>query len=181
MNRYAPEFRAPARKDRPPRRRNGCPHEFLRSPMAPARSEDSCRTDGRSAQAGRGGTVLVVEDCVVTRVAISEALRFAGHTVVEAATCREAVRILKTRRVDLAFVDVHLPCDGEGLLAASYARIRQPDAQVLITSGQRRHGFRRTAETLGSFIPKPYRIGQVVEAVQRRLAEHAGCARTAEA
>ena len=117
-----------------------------------------------------GRTVLIVEDCILTRHAVCDALRYAGCTVLEAAMGQEAVRILKSRPVDVVFVDVHLPSEAEGLLVASYARLRQPQARVIVTSGQRRKGDQEAAEFLGSFVAKPYLIGRVVQMIQAGFA-----------
>lgn len=118
----------------------------------------------------RSRTLLVLEDDVLSRHAVSDALRYAGYQVLEAATCDEAVRILGSRRVDLLFVDLHLPSEGEGFLAALYAQVRQPDAKVILTSGQLRDGDRPAAEMLGTFVPKPYMIRRVVDMVHGSLA-----------
>lgn len=109
--------------------------------------------------------VLIVEDCVLTRKAACEALRSIGCTVLEAVGAQDAIRILNSQPVDVVFVDVHLPSEAEGLLVASYARIHQPKARLIVTSGKRRDGDRQTAEMLGSFIAKPYLIQRLVQMV----------------
>lgn len=115
------------------------------------------------------GTLLVLEDDPLTRYAVSDALKDAGYAVLEAATSQEAVGILKRQSVDLLFADVHLPCEGEGFLAALYARARHPQVKVILTSGQSRDGDQCAAERIGRFVPKPYLIKRVVEMVRTNL------------
>jgi CheY-like chemotaxis protein len=54
-------------------------------------------------------TILVVEDNVLTRSAISDELRAHGFKVLEASSADDAITVLDTMRVDLLFVDIHLP------------------------------------------------------------------------
>lgn len=82
-----------------------------------------------------GKTLLIVEDCIIPRHAVCDALRYAECTVLEAETGQEAIAILKSRSVDVLFVDMHLPSEAEGLLVASYARVHQPTAWLIVTTG----------------------------------------------
>jgi len=85
--------------------------------------------------AGRGATVLVVEDEENVRALIVEELREQGHTVLEAADGHAGVQVLRSdARVDLLVTDVGLPgINGREL--ADAARIGRPSLPVLLITG----------------------------------------------
>src|SRR5207247_3818 len=64
--------------------------------------------EGRSIMEQRQGTVLYVDDDEANRHAFSCLFRQAGFTVEEAATGREALRLV-SRQPDLVVLDVNLP------------------------------------------------------------------------
>lgn len=114
--------------------------------------------------------ILVVEDEVLIRLMVSDELRDAGYDVIEAFNADEALAILESPvRVDLIFSDVRMPgsLDGLGLLAVVNTIF--PNLPVILTSG---HLGPATAKTQGAtgFLPKPFRIDALVEAIQRELA-----------
>jgi CheY-like chemotaxis protein len=122
---------------------------------------------------GRAETLLVVEDDVLTRYAISDALRYAGYTVLEASSPGEATAILSAVAVDLLFVDLNIPGEGEGLSVAQFARDHRPEVKVIFTSGRPLTGARATLDDLGPFVRKPYLIGTVLRIIRRSLADAA--------
>jgi CheY-like chemotaxis protein len=64
-----------------------------------------------SLQAGHEqSTILVVEDQIITRVAVAEELRDQGYKVIEAATADEALAILRAAvPVDVVLTDLEMP------------------------------------------------------------------------
>lgn len=55
-------------------------------------------------------TILVVEDQIITRVAVAEELRDQGYKVIEAATADEALAILRAAvPVDVVLTDLEMP------------------------------------------------------------------------
>jgi CheY-like chemotaxis protein len=120
---------------------------------------------------GRAKTLLVVEDDVLTRYAICDALRYAGYTVLEASSRPEAAAILAAVTVDLLFVDLNIPTEGEGVVVAEEARTYGPGVKVIFTSGRVSPSLRARLEEADCFIPKPYLISRVVRLVRRILAE----------
>lgn len=114
-------------------------------------------------------TILVVEDDVVTRFTICDALRQHGYKVLEASSAREAVGVLKTLPVQLIFADVRLPGTGDGISVADYARAAQPDAKIILTSGKVHRSAMGDLQSLGPFVPKPYIIASVIQLIDRSL------------
>lgn len=55
--------------------------------------------------------IIVVEDEVMVRIVIADALRNAGYTVIEASSANEALEMLRSVGVDarLVFSDVRMP------------------------------------------------------------------------
>lgn len=86
--------------------------------------------------AGRGETILVVEDDPSVRESAVDTLQSLGYVVVEAGDATEALEILGTgRRVDLLFTDVVMPGPIQSPELAERARSLQPGMAVLFTSG----------------------------------------------
>lgn len=107
--------------------------------------------------------VLLVEDEVLIRALMAEALRDAGCVVIEAARADEALSYVSAgAELDLVFSDVRMPGDLDGLELARILGSLRPSLPVILTSGHLRpedvHGLR-------FFLPKPFRIGRAVAAV----------------
>ena len=114
-------------------------------------------------------TILVVEDEVLMRSLISDELRACGFEVVEARSADDAIAVLETMRVDLLFVDIHLPGPRGGLDLARLVRARALPTRILLTSGKDRFADMPGLADLGPFIRKPYRVSRVIELVTRSL------------
>ena len=113
--------------------------------------------------------ILVVEDEMLIRMLLSDGLRDEGYRVIEACDGDEALVILDTVAPDLIISDVRMPgsLDGLGLLAVVKRNL--PDLPVIITSA---HLGSENALLQGAtqFVPKPYTMRLVLEAVQSGLA-----------
>ncbi|HWG07150.1 MAG TPA: response regulator [Beijerinckiaceae bacterium] len=108
--------------------------------------------------------ILVVEDEVLIRHDIAEALRALGASVVEAATGDEAWDYLRTYgQVDLLFTDYRMPGSMNGGQLASYARTHYPDLQVVLTSG---HFL--SADRSEPVLRKPYPVNETAAALFER-------------
>jgi CheY-like chemotaxis protein len=112
-------------------------------------------------------TILVVEDDVLARFTIADALRQHGYKVLEASSAGEALSILKTVPVDLIFADVRLPGQGDGVSVAEFARSEQPHAKIILTSGKRTSV--QDLAAFGAFVPKPYMITRVIQLIESSL------------
>ena len=80
--------------------------------------------------------ILVVDDEVLIRMAISEYLRECGYLVFEAADGEEAVTVLQAtdKPIDLVFSDCQMP-RMDGFSLARWIREHRPDVRVILTSG----------------------------------------------
>lgn len=119
----------------------------------------------------RGGTVLIVEDEEMLRLAVSKLLRREGFAVIEAADGPAAIEQLRTNSdVDVMFLDVTLPGlpSPEVLLEAS--RIR-PGLRVVLTSAydEQRVAALFAGLSFARFIRKPYLVAQVATMLRAML------------
>lgn len=104
--------------------------------------------------------VLVVEDDVLIRILLSEALREAGIMIVEAANADEALSYIAAGEpFDLVFSDVRMPGSIDGVELARRLRRHSPSLPIILTSGNLGSAF---AAELGMFLQKPYDIEQTV-------------------
>jgi DNA-binding response OmpR family regulator len=113
--------------------------------------------------------ILVVEDNVLTRSAISDELRAHGFKVLEASSASDAITVLDTMRIDLLFVDVHLPGEQDGLDVARHVHARGMPTQMILTSGISDASAIPDLGALGVFIRKPYLISRVLALVSLSL------------
>lgn len=104
--------------------------------------------------------ILVVEDNVLLRLVVSDALRDAGLQVIEAHTGDAALGYLLTGSdVDLIFSDVQMPGGIDGVRLAQRAHDEFPNVPVILTSGAGRPSDLGGAKR---FLPKPYEVAQAV-------------------
>lgn len=113
-------------------------------------------------------TILVVEDnpdVLAVTVGMLEQLRYRAIAVDSA---RAALKEIGSgRRIDLAFIDVMLPGDLDGLGLAHRIRERHSHIPVLLTSGystalSARHGL--------PMLRKPYQFADLARAMEEHLA-----------
>jgi two-component system cell cycle sensor histidine kinase/response regulator CckA len=115
------------------------------------------------------GTILLVEDEEAVRAFGARALASRGYTVLQATTGVEALEVVDANegRIDLVVSDVVMPeMDGPTLLGE--LRKRGIKAKVIFVSGYAEDAFERNlpeGEDFG-FLPKPFSIKQLVEAVK---------------
>jgi DNA-binding NtrC family response regulator len=126
---------------------------------------------GDGLPSARAKTLLVVEDNVLVRHAVADALRGAGYTVLDASTAEEAKAVLTAVPVDLVFTDLNIPTEGEGLSVAQFAHECCPGMPVIFTSGRVAAPMRARLKALGPFLPKPYLLSKLVELVGTKLSD----------
>src|SRR5262245_36145975 len=78
--------------------------------------------------------ILLVEDDAISRTALAETLRNAGHEVLEAVTGMEALALLDQNLVKLIVLDFVLP-DLDGLKFLDRIGTRRPRIPVILVSG----------------------------------------------
>ncbi|MGL5447131.1 MAG: cell cycle histidine kinase CckA [Rhabdaerophilum sp.] len=120
------------------------------------------------------GTILLVEDEDAVRNFGARALRSRGYTVIEAQSGLDALTQLEDRNlddIDLVVSDVVMPeMDGPSLLRE--LRSRKPEIRVIFVSGYAEEAFRKNLPDgeQFDFLPKPFGLKQLVEAVKRVMA-----------
>lgn len=113
--------------------------------------------------------ILVVEDETFTRLAAVDLLCDNGMKNYEAADADEALLALADHpEIGLIVTDVNMPGTMDGMsLARRVCRLR-PDVGIIVTSGKRRIPDAELPGD-GTFLPKPYRPQQLMEAIKRKL------------
>jgi CheY-like chemotaxis protein len=113
-------------------------------------------------------TILVVEDEVLIRLFLADALRNAGFEVVEAATADEALQLLKSsQHIDLVATDIRMPGSMDGLGLASRLRSEWPKLKIVVLSG---HLVQLpSAGIADALIGKPYLVEAVITQIRQLL------------
>ena len=113
--------------------------------------------------------ILVAEDEFLIRMLVSDHLREAGFSVVEAFNADEAMDILKSGAlIDLIFTDVRMPGTTDGLGLVDFVNRVRPDLPVLVTSGHLEPDLAYAAGAI-QFIPKPCNLDVVTLAIRAAL------------
>jgi CheY-like chemotaxis protein len=131
-------------------------------------------TDTRSTSVAVAETVLVVEDEVLIRMAISEYLRECGYRVIEAANADEALIVLQepALTIDVVLSDVEMPGSIDGFGLSLWVRQHRQGLEVILVSSPKRAAD--AAADLcesGPMLSKPYEPQIVVEHIRRLLAD----------
>lgn len=132
--------------------------------------------------------ILIMEDDAIFADLVAISLQAAGHSTTVAATGQEALETVRTRRMDLAIVDIFIRVDGfltrdGGLLFLTRLRQQPPSAPfatlssipVIAMSGAVHHvGQEALLVTAGQFganevLAKPFRPDALLAAVGRLL------------
>ena len=122
-----------------------------------------------AAAAQYSASVLLVEDEVLIRTLLAEELRADGLCVIEAANADEAWDLVQSDAgIGLVFSDVNMPGSMDGLELARRIKSQYRDLEIIVTSGNLGP---RKGDDSGMFIPKPYRIEQVMELILNKLGE----------
>ena len=117
-------------------------------------------------------TILLVEDEDAVRNFGARALRSRGYTVIEAQSGLDALEQVGDRidDIDIVVSDVVMPeMDGPTLLRE--LRARNPNLKVIFVSGYAEEAFRKNLPEgqQFDFLPKPFGLKQLVEAVKTVL------------
>jgi len=114
--------------------------------------------------------VLIAEDEIAVRDAISFYLRICGLQVIEASSADEAILFLQSRaKIDLVFSDVQMPGRQNGLGLARWIRANRPKIPILLTSGDIK-GSQMAKEICDdeSFLAKPYDAEDLLTRIHAR-------------
>jgi CheY-like chemotaxis protein len=131
---------------------------------------------GESA-APSAGSIVLVDDSDEIRTMVARILEQEGYTVGQAANARDAVLLIDQRRPDLVITDIFMP-EGDGFELMREIRHRNPRLPVIVMSGGAQTpglNFLDFADHLGAavILSKPFRRGQLLDAVTRALAGEA--------
>jgi CheY-like chemotaxis protein len=120
-------------------------------------------------------TVLVVEDEVLVRMAVSQQLRQCGYIVVEAANADEALTVLRQDKISINIVltDVDMPGSMDGFALATWVRQNRAEAKVILAGSESRAV--RAAMELCASGPRPgrYEPHNLLEYIRRLKATRA--------
>jgi signal transduction histidine kinase len=132
--------------------------------VADARAEAQGAVD-----AGRGETVLVVEDDDRVRRFSVDALTDLGYATLEASSAAAALELIEAHpEIVVLFTDVVMP-QTHGRALAEEALRRRPDLKVLFTTGYARDVLRD--ETGLALLPKPFTLEQLASKLREVLAD----------
>src|SRR5881397_702545 len=94
------------------------------------------------------------------------------HEVFTATSGREAVEVFRTRRPRITFLDVYMP-EMNGIEVLKHIRAIDPDAAVIIITGQRSDELENEARLLGvtDFLGKGIAPDVLIKAIEREVAQ----------
>lgn len=118
-------------------------------------------------------TVLVAEDEVTARMALSELLQGRGYRVVEAANGADALAALGHRSFDACLLDVRMP-GLDGLTVLKRTREAGSTVPVIVMTAHGDSGMVIEAMRLGAYdyIAKPVDFEQLVAVLDRAVSRH---------
>lgn len=112
-------------------------------------------------------TILLVEDDILVRSVVAEALREESFTVVEAASAEEAWAYLASGgKMDLLFSNIGMPGPASGLDLAQKVRATWPAVPVILASGSFRS---QNIREVGVFLHKPFRLSEATSLIRKAL------------
>lgn len=122
---------------------------------------------------GQREIILVVDDDAFLREHVLRQLTILGYRPLDAASCSEALEILRrVPDIDLLFTDLVMPPGMGGVALAEAARSIRPAIKVLFTSGYSETALvqSRALPPGANFLGKPFRRAQL-EATMRMVLE----------
>jgi two-component system, response regulator PdtaR len=126
---------------------------------------------GELAPSASRTAILVVENDIITRTAISDELRDHGYSVIEAASAGEALSVLQSpTRVDLVLTDMKLPGSLDGAALVRQIRAQLPFMKVVMVAVQ--PPGPDALKLLDGYLPKPIAPSRLAIFVQTLLPSH---------
>ena len=137
--------------------------------VVPRRSAVAVRPERPPDVASGRGTILLVEDEAVVRMAMATVLMDQGYAVLEAGSGREAVRLLEqAQTLDVLVTDYAMP-GMTGLEVVAVAHQRRPALPVLLITGYADPPAERRRDWPAMVLHKPFRPGDLVARIQALL------------
>jgi len=122
--------------------------------------------------AGRGETVLVVDDDPTVRRLVTEVLKDTGYNAISAADCVAGLKIVQSdQRIDLLVADIGLPGGFDGRQLGEAARASRAELRVLFITGYSRDLSDRTGHSnaYGETLMKPFAMRELAARVSALL------------
>ncbi len=120
-------------------------------------------------------TILVIDDDRIIRRSLSDALRIVGGYNVEVAQDGfEGLEMARSKLPDLIICDVEMPrLDGYGVVEELQKDARLAQIPFIFLTGRGDRGSMRQGMALGAddYIPKPFKVPELLEAVKSRFAK----------
>jgi two-component system response regulator FlrC len=115
-------------------------------------------------------SILIVDDEVILREILSEALADAGWQIFEASGGFEALEILAKQSIDLVLSDINMP-DGSGfdLLAATQAKNPKIPVVCLVSGFSHFSQTEILAKGAAAFFQKPYDFSLIIKTLRSIL------------
>ena len=113
--------------------------------------------------------ILVVDDDVIARCLISDELRARGFKVLEAHSAPEAIKVLGKVHIDLLLVEIYLAGALGGLDVIRRAQTYSRTTRIILTSNQGASAPELDLSDLGTFVPKPISIPNLLDVVSGSL------------
>jgi DNA-binding response OmpR family regulator len=118
--------------------------------------------------------VLIVEDEMLNREIMAEALVEAGFAVDEANSADEAVKLLDSDGYELLVTDIHMPGRMDGIGLAQHAHNTHPTMPIVFVTGRPDVLARlRNAGIPGTSLAKPFELDELVRVVSRLIGQEA--------
>lgn len=118
------------------------------------------------------GSILVVDDYLVTQRVLSTQLRKGGYTVTTVSSGREALTHLASHAIDLAIIDVAMPeMDGITLLEKLRKEQGYTSLPIIMLTASALDEDRLRAQAAGAtdFLTKPVSSWELLDVVNRQL------------
>jgi len=77
--------------------------------------------------------ILIVEDEIISSMSLKLLLELWGYEAYEASSGKDALKILKNSKIDLALMDINIKGDKDGIEVASQMRLRFHIPSIFIT------------------------------------------------
>jgi CheY-like chemotaxis protein len=123
--------------------------------------------------------ILLVEDEYLVRAVAVEALQEAGFEVIEAGSGEEAIEQCTEHVADALLTDIRLPGKVDGWDLAEHCRISNPHIPVVYVTGYKEVDQRPVSGS--RFLQKPYKLSEMIEALQDLLNDRRTQSRAPEA
>ncbi len=141
-------------------------------PRATAAVEEASSPAPHAPRAGKGKTILLVEDQADVRDVMENALAGLGYRVLTASDGVAARQVLRREEaIDLLLTDAVMPHGVSGLDLAREARALRRDLGIVVVSGYLREALDRGRELADVvFLEKPFLLSQLADTVAAALA-----------